>query len=146
LVLLPASAFAQGTLTGTVRDASGAVLPGVTVEAASPALIEKVRTVVTDGTGQYRVIDLNPGSYSLTFTLPGFSTVKRDGIEIAGTAVLTIPIEMRVGALQETITVTGETPVVDVQSTKRETVLSQDVIAAIPATRTSVHCSTPPPG
>src|SRR5688572_22268201 len=135
VILLPASAFAQGTLTGTVRDASGAVLPGVTVEASSPALIEKVRSVVTDGTGQYRIIDLNPGAYSLTFTLPGFSTVKRDGIEIAGTAVLTIPIEMRVGALQETITVTGETPVVDVQSTKRETVLSQEVISAIPATR-----------
>ena len=83
-----------------------------------------------------RIIDLNPGIYSLTFTLPGFSTVKREGIEIIGTAVLTIPIEMRVGALQETITVTGETPVVDVQSTKRETVLSQEVISAIPATRT----------
>ncbi len=133
--LLSTSAFAQGTLTGTVRDASGAVLPGVTVEAASPALIEKVRSVVTDGTGQYRVIDLNPGTYSLTFALPGFSTVKREGIEITGTAVLTIPIEMRVGALEETITVTGETPVVDVQSTKRETVLSQEVISAIPATR-----------
>ncbi len=136
LMLLPSTVFAQGTLTGTVRDASGAVLPGVTVEAASPALIEKVRSVVTDGTGQYRIIDLNPGAYSLTFTLPGFSTIKRDGIEITGTAVLTIPIEMRVGALQETITVTGETPVVDVQSTKRETVLSQEVISAIPATRT----------
>ena len=134
-MLLSTSAFAQGTLTGTVRDASGAVLPGVTVEAASPALIEKVRSVVTDGTGQYRIIDLNPGTYSLTFTLPGFSTVKREGIEITGTAVLTIPIEMRVGALEETITVTGETPVVDVQSTKRETVLSQEVISAIPATR-----------
>jgi len=136
LTLLPSTVFAQGTLTGTVRDASGAVLPGVTVEAASPALIEKVRSVVTDGTGQYRIIDLNPGTYSMTFTLTGFSTVKRDGIEISGTAVLTIPIEMRVGALEETITVSGETPVVDVQSTKRETVLSQEVIAAIPATRT----------
>ena len=135
LTLLPSTVFAQGTLTGTVRDASGAVLPGVTVEAASPALIEKVRSVVTDGTGQYRVIDLNPGTYSLTFSLPGFSTVKRDGIEMTGTAVLTIPIEMRVGALQETITVTGETPVVDVQSTKRETVISQEIISAIPATR-----------
>ncbi|HEY7191048.1 MAG TPA: TonB-dependent receptor [Vicinamibacterales bacterium] len=135
-MLMSASAFAQGTLTGTVRDASGAVLPGVTVEAASPALIEKVRSVVTDGTGQYRIIDLNPGTYSLTVSLPGFSTVKRDGIEIAGTAVLTIPIELRVGALEETITVTGETPVVDVQSTKRETVLSEEVISAIPATRT----------
>ncbi|HEU4688962.1 MAG TPA: TonB-dependent receptor [Vicinamibacterales bacterium] len=135
LVLLPASAFAQGTLTGTVRDASGAVLPGVTVEAGSPALTEKVRTVVSDGSGQYRIIELPPGTYSLTFTLPGFSTVKRDGIELAGSAVLTIPAEMRVGALEETITVTGETPVVDVQSVRRETVLSGEVIAAVPATR-----------
>jgi hypothetical protein len=134
-VLLPTIAFAQGTLTGTVRDASGGVLPGVTVEASSPALTEKVRTVVTDSSGQYRIIELNPGTYSLSFSLPGFSLVKRDGIELAGSAVLTIPVEMRVGALEETITVTGETPVVDVQSVRRETVLGADVIAAIPATR-----------
>ena len=117
------------------RDASGAVLPGVTVEASSPALIEKVRTAVTDGAGQYRVTGLNPGTYSLTFTLSGFNIVKREGIELSGTATLTIPVDMRVGALEETITVTGETPVVDVQSTQRETVLSAEVIAAIPATR-----------
>src|SRR5688572_4005405 len=134
-VLLPSLVFAQGTLTGTVRDASGAVLPGVTVEASSPVLIEKVRTVVTDGTGQYRIVDLNPGTYSLTATLPGFATVKRDGIVVGGAATLTIPIDMRVGALQETITVTGETPVVDVQTVRRETVIGADIIAAIPATR-----------
>src|SRR5688572_18300338 len=92
VVLLPSIAFAQATLTGTVRDASGGVLPGVTVEAASPVLIEKVRTVVTDNSGQYRLIDLNPGTYSLTFTLPGFSVVKRDGLELGGTATLTIPV------------------------------------------------------
>jgi len=136
VVLLPSLAFAQGTLTGTVRDASGGVLPGVTVEAASPVLIEKVRTVVSDGSGQYRIIELNPGTYSLTFTLPGFATVKREGIQIAGSAVVTIPVEMRVGELQETITVSGDTPVVDVQTTRRETVLNSDVIASIPATRT----------
>jgi hypothetical protein len=134
-VLLPSVAFAQGTLTGTIRDASGGVLPGVTVEASSPALIEKVRSVVTDGSGQYRIVDLNPGTYSLTATLPGFATVKRDGIELGGSATLTIPLEMRVGDLQETITVTGETPVVDVQTVQRETVLDSSVIAAIPATR-----------
>src|SRR5262245_55546226 len=106
MTLLPATVFAQGTLTGTVRDASGAVLPGVTVAAPRPTLTSNGLTIVTEESGQYRVIDLNPGSYSLTFTLPGFSTVKREGIEIAGTAVLTIPVEMRVGALQETITVT----------------------------------------
>ena len=135
LTMLPSAAHAQGTLTGTVRDASGGVLPGVTVEASSPALIEKVRTVVTDGSGQYRIIDLNPGTYSLTFTLPGFSVVRRDGIQLAGTATLTIPVEMRVGGLEETITVTGETPVVDVQTVRRETVLDSEVINAIPATR-----------
>ena len=134
-VLLPSLAFAQGTLTGTVRDQSGGILPGVTVEASSPALIEKVRTGVTDGAGQYRITGLNPGTYSLTFTLPGFNVVRREGIELGGTATVTIPAEMRVGALAETITVTGETPVVDVQSVQRQAVLSADVIASIPATR-----------
>src|SRR5438876_8184886 len=84
LLLLPVPLFAQASVTGTVRDASGAVLPGVTVEAASPALIEKTRSAITDGTGQYRIIDLKPGTYTLTFTLPGFSTFKRDGIELSG--------------------------------------------------------------
>ena len=136
VLLLPSAVFAQGgALTGAVRDESGAVLPGVTVEASSPALIEKVREAITDGAGQYRITGLNPGTYSLTFRLPGFSVVRRDGIELSGTATLTIPAEMRVGALEETVTVTGETPVVDVQSTQRETVLSADVVAAIPGNR-----------
>ena len=135
VVLLPSLAFAQGTLTGTVRDQSGAVLPGVTVDAASPALIEKVRTGVTDSAGQYRITGLNPGTYSLTFTLTVFNVVRREGIELGGTATLTVPIEMRVGTLEETITVTGETPVVDVQTTARETVLSSDVVSAIPGNR-----------
>ena len=101
-VLLPSLAFAQGTLTGTVRDESGAVLPGVTVEAASPALIEKVRVAVTDDTGQYRITSLNPGTYSLTARLTGFNLVKREGIELTGTTTLTIPIDMKVGTLEET--------------------------------------------
>src|SRR5580765_4993979 len=125
-VLLPSLAFAQGTLTGTVKDQSGGVLPGVTVEASSPALIEKVRVGVTDDAGQYRITNLNPGTYSLTFRLTGFNIVKREGIELSGTSTLTIPIDMRVGALEETITVTGDTPVVDVQSAQKETVLSAD--------------------
>ena len=133
--LLPSLAYAQGTLTGTVRDQSGAVLPGVTVEASSPVLIEKVRSAVTDGAGQYRIPSLNPGTYSLTFRLQGFNVVRREGIELTGSATLTIPIDMRVGALQETVTVTGETPVVDVQNPQRETVLSADVVAAIPGNR-----------
>jgi hypothetical protein len=134
VLLLPATVFAQ-SLTGTVHDASGAILPGVTVEASSPALIEKTKSAVTDGTGQYRIIDLRPGTYSLTFTLTGFNTVKRDGVELSGSAVVTIPIEMKVGGIEETITVTGETPVVDVQSAKREIVMNQSVIQTLPATR-----------
>ena len=121
LLLLPSTASAQftGAITGVVKDASGGVLPGVTVEAASPVLIEKVRSVVTDDTGQYRIVDLRPGTYSVTFTLPGFSTVRREGIEIAGTFVATVNGDLKVGALEETITVTGETPIVDVQSVQR---------------------------
>src|SRR5712692_4761257 len=134
-VLLPSLAFAQGTLTGTVRDQSGGVLPGVTVEASSPALIEKVRSALTDGGGQYRITGLNPGTYSLTFRLSGFNIVKREGIELSGTATLTIPVELRVGAVAETVTFTGETPVVDVQTTRRETVLSADVVESIPGNR-----------
>src|SRR5678809_160106 len=116
VALFPITAFAQASISGTVKDASGAVLPGVTVEAASPALIEKVRTVVTDGSGHYTVENLRPGTYAVTFTLPGFSTVIREGVELTGSFVASINAEMRVGALEETITVTGETPVVDVQS------------------------------
>src|SRR6266849_1801439 len=92
--LLARLASAQGSITGTVKDTSGAVLPGVTVEASSPALIEKVRSAVTDMSGQYRIVDLRPGVYSVTFTLPGFAVVKRDGIELIGTATITIPLEM----------------------------------------------------
>src|SRR5258706_7414782 len=137
ILLIPATVFAQASLTGVVRDSSGGVLPGVTVEAASPALIEKVRSAVTDSSGLYRIVDLRPGTYTLTFSLPGFSTVKREGLELAGSITVTIPAEMRVGSLQESITVTGATPVVDVQSARTQTVLNADVIAALPATRAS---------
>jgi len=114
LVLLPTLAFAQASITGVVKDTSGAVLPGVTVEVASPALIEKTRNAVSDGTGQYRIVDLRPGTYSVTFTLTGFSTVKRDGIELTGSFVASINADMKVGAVEETITVSGATPIVDV--------------------------------
>jgi hypothetical protein len=122
-------------VAGVVRDTSGAVLPGVTVEVESPALIERMRTAVTDGTGQYRVENLRPGAYAVTFTLPGFSTVRREGIVLTGTFVATVNAEMRVGSLEETITVTGETPVVDVQSTTRQRVLTQEVLDTVPAAR-----------
>jgi hypothetical protein len=146
VLLLPATVFAQASLTGTVRDASGAVLPGVTVEASSPALIEKTRSAVTDGSGQYRIVDLRPGTYSATFTLPGFNTVKRDGIELTGSQTLTIPIEMRVGGIEETITVTGESPVVDVQSARREIVMQDEVIQSLPAARAAGALLNATPG
>jgi hypothetical protein len=135
LLLLPRSAFAQGSITGVVKDASGGVLPGVSVEASSPALIEKTRTAVTDGTGQYRIEDLRPGTYTITATLQGFSTYKREGIELTGTFTATINADLKVGSLSETITVSGETPVVDVQSASREITLSTDVVKSIPTVR-----------
>ncbi len=134
-LLVPRLAWAQGSITGTVKDTSGAVLPGVTVEASSPALIEKVRTAVTDTSGQYRIVDLRPGTYSVKVTLPGFTSVQRDGIELAGSATLTIPLEMKVGTVQETVTVSAASPVVDLQNTKRETVIGADAIQSLPATR-----------
>jgi len=134
LILAPAAAFAQASIAGVVKDASGAVLPGVTVEASSPALIEKTRTAVTDNSGVYKIVDLRPGAYSVTFTLAGFATSKRDGIELTGSFIATINADLKVGALAETITVTGETPVVDVQSATRETVLKGDVIESLPGT------------
>ena len=133
--VLPSAVFAQGSITGLVRDASGAVLPGVTVEASSPALIEKVRTALTDSSGQYRIENLRPGAYVVTFTLPGFTTVRREGIELTGSFAASVNVELRVGALQETITVTGETPVVDVVNAKQQSILDNDVIAAIPTAR-----------
>src|SRR5215831_14040873 len=137
LALAPTAVFAQvqATLTGTVKDTSGAVLPGVTVEASSPVLIEKTRSAVTDGTGQYRIVDLRPGTYTVTFTLTGFSRVKRDGIELSGSFVATVNADMKVGAVEETITVSGETPIVDVQSTRRQTTLSGETVNAIPTAR-----------
>ena len=135
LLLLPALARAQATLTGTVADSSGAVLPGVTVEAASDVLIEKVRSATTDGAGLYRIVDLRPGTYSLTFTLPGFTVVKRENVQVSGVGNIQINAEMRVGAVQETITVTGETPVVDVQSTRRQATIDSDTVNSIPIAR-----------
>ena len=141
--MVPTSALAQAAIAGVVKDASGAVLPGVTVEAASPALIEKTRTAITDATGQYRIESLQPGTYSVTFTLSGFSTLKRDGVVLSGTGVVKIDADMKVGGVAETITVTGETPVVDVQSTKREVTLDNETMRNLPAFAATAICSTP---
>jgi hypothetical protein len=135
LVLAPALAHAQASIAGVVRDTSGAVLPGVTAEASSPALIEKVRTVITDGSGQYRIENLRPGVYTVTFSLAGFSTVRREGVELTGTFVAAINAEMRVGSLEETVTVTGASPVVDIQSANRERVLTAEVMNNAPVNR-----------
>jgi hypothetical protein len=135
LALLPASAYAQATLAGVVKDSSGAVLPGTTVEASSPALIEKTRTAISDATGQYRVTELPPGTYAVTFTLAGFSTVKHEGVEVTGSGVITINADLKVGSVSETITVSGETPIVDVQSATRQQVLTNDVLRTLPVTR-----------
>ncbi len=134
-VLLPSAAQAQASITGVVKDSSGAVLPGVTVEANSPALIEKVRTAVTDESGRYRIVDLRPGTYAVGFALTGFQSVRREGIELPGTFTATVDADLRVGSLEETITVTGDSPIVDVQSIRRQTVLGNDVISSIPASR-----------
>ena len=130
----PGLATAQ-SLAGTVRDTSGGVLPGVTVEASSPALITKVRSGVTDDSGQYRIPDLPPGTYKVTFSLSGFATVVREGVELTGGGVMTIGAELRVGALEESITVTGESPVVDVQTARQQTVIDGDIVRALPAAR-----------
>jgi len=135
LLVTPAAVLAQGSITGTVRDSSGAVLPGVTVEASSAVLIEKVRSTVSDADGQYRVVDLRAGTYAVTFTLPGFSTVRREGIELSGTFVATLNVQLSVGQLQETIVVTGESPIVDVQSVNRQTTMDNELINSIPAAR-----------
>jgi hypothetical protein len=134
----PSATLAQDTasIAGVVTDASGAVLPGVTVEAASPALIEKVRSVVTDGSGQYRIEQLRGGVYTVSFSLPGFSTVRREGVELSGSFAATVNAEMRVGAVEETVTVTGESPIVDIQSANRQRVISQELLDAIPTGRT----------
>ena len=135
LVVLPSYAFAQATLAGVAKDASGAVLPGVIVEASSPALIEKTRTAVTDGTGQYQIVDLRPGTYAITFTLTGFASVKRDNVDVSGAGVITINADMKVGNVTEVLDVTAEAPVVDVQSSKRQAVLENKVINELPVAR-----------
>ena len=134
---ISSSAYAQATLTGLVKDTSGAVLPGVTVEASSDVLIEKSRSAVSDGSGRYQIVDLRPGSYTVTFTLTGFVTLKQQGVQLTGTAVTTVNGELRVGGVAETVTVTGETPTVDVASSTRQTVLDREIVSALPTSRNS---------
>ena len=138
LLLVAASAFAQqrASIVGLVTDTSGAVLPGVTVEAASPVLIEKVRTTVTDGAGRYTIIDLLPGTYAVSTELAGFNRTQREGIILQGAFTAQVNMQMSVGSVEETVTVTGASPVVDVQSTQNQSVLNRDVLDVLPAART----------
>lgn len=134
-VLFASRASAQSTISGVVRDTSGAVLPGVTIEAGSAVLIEKVRSVLSDAEGRYALVDLRPGDYTLTFTLPGFTSIKRDGVSVAAGVAVPINVEMRIGTLDEMITVSGSTPVVDVQTIATTQILKRDVLDAIPTGR-----------
>ena len=135
LLWLPAIGAAQSQITGQVKDESGAVMPGVSVEAASPVLIEKLRTVVTDDQGRYTIVDLRPGTYKVTFSLVGFSTIVRDAVELPGNFTATVNADLKVGSLEETVTVSGATPTVDVQQASRAVVLTRDIIDALPTTR-----------
>jgi hypothetical protein len=144
--LAPAQALAQASIAGTVRDASGAVLPGVTVEASSPALIEKTRSVITDSTGQYRIVDLRPGVYDVTFTLSGFASLKREDVELTGSFTAAINVELKVGSVAETVTVSGESPIVDIQGSTQQRVISKDVVDAIPAGRSHQQLAVLIPG
>ena len=138
---IPGEALAQQAagIAGVVRDTSGGVLPGVTVEAASPALIEKVRTAVTDAEGRYNIIDLRPGTYSVTYTLAGFNVFKRDGILLNAGFTATVNVDMQVGALEETITVTGEAPLVDTQNVRRQTSVTREQFETLPLATKNVN-------
>src|SRR6059036_3230009 len=135
-LLFPGVSLAQSTaIAGIVTDATGGVLPGVTVEAASPALIEKVRSAISDGSGRYRIENLRPGTYKVTFTLTGFSTFVREDVVLETNFSASINAQMRVGTLEETITVSGATPIVDIQSTQSRSVLTKEQVDALPTGR-----------
>src|SRR6476660_5846842 len=140
------TASAQSVIAGVVRDTSGAVLPGVTVEASSDVLIEKSRSVTTDGDGRYSIVDLRPGNYDITFTLPGFSTFKREAVIVPSNVTVPINAEMRVGSLEETVTVSGQSPVVDVQNTCRVQVMTRELMDTIPSARNIQSIGTLVPG
>ena len=146
VLALPMVAAAQSQIAGTVKDESGGVLPGVTVEAASPALIEKTKSAVTDANGRYTIVDLRQGTYKVSFTLTGFTTVVRDGVELPANFVATLNADLKVGALEETITVSGQTPLVDVQQAAKTQVITRDIIDSLPSTRNIMSVGNFVPG
>src|SRR5437016_4148754 len=138
LPILPAIVWGQaesGNITGVVKDSSGALMPGVAVEAASPALIEKVRTTVSDEQGRYRIVDLRPGLYTVTFALPGFSELRREGIEMTTGFTATVNGELKVGALEDTVTVTEQVSLVDTQNTQQQVTIPRITLDALPTSR-----------
>jgi len=135
-LLLSSAAYAQSAITGVVKDTTGAAMPGVTVEASSDVLIEKVKSAITDESGNYRIADLRPGTYNVAFTLPGFKTFRRDGLLLPSEFTATVNAELAVGALEETITVTGASPVVDVTTSAKVAVLDREAIDLVPTGRT----------
>src|SRR5439155_8253177 len=145
----PLAAYAQGTsaasISGLVTDASGAVLPGVTVEASSPVLIEKVRSAVTDERGEYRIVELRPGTYTVAFTLGGFASFKREALELPPSFNATVNAQLRLGTIEENVTVTGASPLVDTQTVTRQTVLPKALLDAVPSAKTllSYYALTP---
>lgn len=140
LLLTPSASSAQtglsGSIAGVVKDATGGALPGVTVEASSPALIERVRTVVTNEQGQFKIVDLRPGTYAVTYTLAGFRAVRRDGIELTTGFTALANAELAIGSLEETITVSSTGPVVDVQNVRIQQVLTRQTLDEIPMAKT----------
>jgi hypothetical protein len=147
LFFIPAGAWAQGSaLYGVVRDSSSAVLPGVTVEASSPALIEQSRTAITDGAGVYRIIDLRPGTYTVTFTLPGFSVVRREGIELSANFTATINVDLQVGAIEQAVTVSGASPVVDVVNVVKQEIVTQAMLETLPISKSLASFTAVVPG
>lgn len=149
VTFVPSTASSQGTsaatISGVVTDTSGAVLPGVTVEAASPVLIEKVRSAVTDERGEYRILELRPGAYTVTFTLTGFATFRREGLELGPSFNATVNANMRIGTLEESVTVSGSSPLVDTQTVSHQTVLPKAILDAVPTAKTllSFYALTP---
>src|SRR3984893_18034879 len=147
VIIFPALCFAQfGAIAGVVKDDTGAVLSGVTVEAASPALIEKSRTAVSDSAGQYSVQQLRPGVYTVTFTLTGFNAVRREGIEISAGFTAPVNASLKVGSVSETVTVSGQAPIVDVQTTSQRRELLKEALDALPTARSFATLGTTLPG
>src|SRR5688500_8289846 len=134
-LFLSTAAYAQSAIVGAVKDTSGAAMPGVTVEAASDVLIEKVKSAISDANGNYRIAELRPGTYTVTFSLTGFKTFRRDGLQLPAEFTATVNAELGVGTLEETITVTGASPVVDVTSAAKTAVLGREAIDLIPTGR-----------